>query len=66
MKSQINLDTTCRGADVTINGVLINPMLAKRMVIVLEGGKCPVYTISNEYDCEFVNGMPCGGGLGEA
>ena len=66
MKSQINIDTTCRGADVTVNGVLINPMLAKRMVIVLEGGKCPGYTISNEDDCEMVNGMSCGGGLGEA
>ena len=65
MKSQINLDTTFLGADVTINGVQVNPMLAKRMVIVLEGGKRPVYTISNEDDCEFVNGMPCGGAVGE-
>ena len=65
MKSQINLDTTCRGADVTINGVLINPMLARRMTIVLEGGKPPTYTISNEEDVEWVNGMPCGGEIDE-
>lgn len=66
MKSQINLDTTCKNADITINGVLVAPLLAKRMVIVLEGGKPPVYTISNEDDCVLLSGMSCGGNIDEA
>lgn len=66
MKSQINLDTNSRFVDVTINGVSVAPLFAKSLVIVLEAGKPPRYTISNEDDCEMVNGMSCGGGLGEA
>ena len=65
MKNQIHLDTKERFADITINGVSVAPLFAKRLTIVIEGGRPPVYTISNEDDCVMADGTPCGGTICE-